>query len=280
MTKSFTNLLGGAIVNKQIDEDAVRGKIIIRESLRNFIPPLSKDEFSQLETNIVKEGVRDPLILWQIDNSYVLIDGHNRYDICKKYNLTFPFKVLPFKEEKEVMDWMINHQLGRRNLTKEQASYLRGLRYQNEKAQGKRSDLTSGQIDQKSNSSTAARLAEEYGVSEVTIRRDGEFAEAIDKIGRDNPQLKNEILTGKVKIRKKDLNPHANKSELQSDSMSSQMRRYTSKKIIEISFEYIKSESRPFNEVCVSLGLEVDISSDRFFMAWIESKNAIEDKSQ
>jgi hypothetical protein len=71
--------------------------------------------------------------------------------------------------------------LGRRNLTVEQKSYLRGKRYNLEKNQGNRTDLTSGTSCQKSET-TAQKLATEYQVAEKTIRQDGHFAEAVDTL--------------------------------------------------------------------------------------------------
>lgn len=50
------------------------------------------------------------------------------------------------------------------------------MRYNAEKAQGKRVDLTSGQNAQKLH--TAEQIAREFGVDEKTIRRDGKLAEA------------------------------------------------------------------------------------------------------
>lgn len=145
MSKDFSNLLGGAIANKQAGELNIRDRIIIREDLKALIPPLATEEIEQLESNILKEGVRDPLVIWPVGDSFVLVDGHNRFSVCQKHGLEFPFKKVNFKDEEEVRDWMIKNQLGRRNLSLEQQSYLRGLRYNREKSQGKRTDLTSGQ---------------------------------------------------------------------------------------------------------------------------------------
>jgi hypothetical protein len=77
---------------------------------------------------------------------------------------------------------MIANQLGRRNLTPEQKSYLRGKRYNLEKkAHGgdRRSEEPSRQND---DLKTAERLSEEYGVSRDTIEQDAQFAEATDTL--------------------------------------------------------------------------------------------------
>jgi hypothetical protein len=76
------------------------------------------------------------------------------------------------------VNWVIANQLGRRNLTPEQKSYLRGKRYQVEKKAKGRPD---GKLPQ-NEGETAERLATEYGVSPATIARDAEFAEATDTL--------------------------------------------------------------------------------------------------
>jgi hypothetical protein len=57
----------------------------IDEQLRDLFPPLTEEEFSQLEQNILRDGCTSPLFTW---NDYI-VDGHNRYSICKKHNIEF-----------------------------------------------------------------------------------------------------------------------------------------------------------------------------------------------
>ena len=52
--------------------------IQIDSELRALIPPLSSEERSQLEVNLVAEGCRDPLVVWK--GHHILLDGHNRYE--------------------------------------------------------------------------------------------------------------------------------------------------------------------------------------------------------
>lgn len=60
-------------------------------------------------------------------------------------------------------------------------SYLIGLRYRQEKKQGQRTDLTSGQNDQKL--ATAERIGRQLGISEKAVRRNEKFADGVDAIG-------------------------------------------------------------------------------------------------
>ena len=280
MSKDFKSLLGGALANKVSEEDDVRNKIVIRENLRLLIPPLSLEEINQLESNIKTEGVREPLIIWPFENEYVLVDGHNRYSICKKLGLEFPFKRIEFKDEEDAKDWMIRNQLGRRNLSPEQQSYLRGLRYNREKSQGKRSDLTSGQNDPKSEThSTAATLAKEYNVSEKTIKRDGEFAKGVDIIGGKNPELKKEILKGNSPIKKGQIqqvakepqlvDPIIENKEVKTITGKESPKKTTADEIAKIAFEFIMIEPMSPKAFYQKIGRNYnEIDPLEFFQVW------------
>lgn len=87
--------------------------IRIEKNLQGLIPPLTQDEFSQLEKSILAEGVRDPLIVWD----GFLIDGHNRYQIATKHGLEFETTAKTFDSLDAAKVWMIDNQKGRRNLT-------------------------------------------------------------------------------------------------------------------------------------------------------------------
>lgn len=86
----------------------------IREELKDLIPPLTKEEYSMLEQSILKEGVRDPITIW----NGIIVDGHNRYAICQKHGLEFSTVGKDFANINEVKIWIIENQLGRRNLSK------------------------------------------------------------------------------------------------------------------------------------------------------------------
>lgn len=61
--------------------------IIIDEEFKSLIPPLSDDEFRQLEANCVRDGIRDPLVVWpQDDSNDILVDGHNRFRISAMHS--------------------------------------------------------------------------------------------------------------------------------------------------------------------------------------------------
>ena len=54
----------------------------IKEEFKKLIPPLTSEEFKQLEQNCLAEGIREAILTW---NGFI-IDGHNRYEIATKWN--------------------------------------------------------------------------------------------------------------------------------------------------------------------------------------------------
>lgn len=104
----------------------------IDPEFQNQIPPLTDDEYKQLEENILKEGkLLSPLIVW----NNTLVDGHNRYAILQKHpEICFSTMPLRFESREEVLAWICKNQLGRRNLTPEQKLFLIGKQYEAEKS--------------------------------------------------------------------------------------------------------------------------------------------------
>ena len=99
----------------------------IDPEFQSQIPPLTDDEFKQLEENILKEGkLLSPLIVW----GNTLVDGYNRYAILQKHpEICFSTMPLRFANREEALAWICKNQLGRRNLTPEQKKFLIGKQY-------------------------------------------------------------------------------------------------------------------------------------------------------
>lgn len=169
-------------------------EIKIDNEFRNLVPAISDEERSQLEANIVEHGgARDPLTVWlRSDDDFVLLDGHNRHEICTRLGLPFTTHQVDLNTRDEAADWIDRNQLGRRNLSRQDYKLLLGRRYNRAKKQGERTDITSGKSCQKS--TTAERLAKEHGVTEKTVRNAGKFQAAAATLG-----IEKEIAAGKVK---------------------------------------------------------------------------------
>lgn len=101
-------------------------QVKINKEFKNIIPPLSNEEKEILEKSIIKEGIREPLIIW----NDTLIDGHNRKEIADRLKLKYKTKKIKFKDKSEAIIWIINTQLGRRNLVPYDRTRL-VLKYEN-----------------------------------------------------------------------------------------------------------------------------------------------------
>lgn len=86
--------------------------LIIDPEFRDLIPPLIEEDRKNLEESLVKEGCRDALVVW----NDVLVDGHNRYEICQAHGIPYKTVEKEFRNRNEAMLWMIQNQLSRRNL--------------------------------------------------------------------------------------------------------------------------------------------------------------------
>lgn len=202
--------------------------ILIDSEFQAIIPPLSAEERAQLEANLLADGCRDPLVVWvqpapepgthkcyahdeskcdlvpeddvwhcrhcehnPAQQEYVLIDGHNRYEICTRNGIEYGIEEMLFDDRDAVMDWMDANQLGRRNITPDQFTLLLGRRYNRaKKAKGAPAGNSNAakQIDQFDPVvSTAEKLAAEHGVSPATVKRAGQYAEAVAAVEKAVP---------------------------------------------------------------------------------------------
>ena len=87
----------------------------IDKEFQELIPPLSQDEYKELEESLKSYGydsARGKIITW----NGIIIDGHNRYEICTKHNIKFETEDKSFADRADVKIWIIRNQLGRRNI--------------------------------------------------------------------------------------------------------------------------------------------------------------------
>lgn len=103
--------------------------LIIDPEFKRLLPELSEKEYSVLEESILSEGCRDALVLW----GQIIVDGHNRYQICRSHGLPFRTEQRAFSSREEAIRWILLNQIGRRNLSPELFKYQIGKRYNVEK---------------------------------------------------------------------------------------------------------------------------------------------------
>lgn len=92
----------------------------IDSEFQALIAPLQLEEREQLEANLVAEGCRDPLVTWR----GILIDGHNRYEICERRGIKYRTVEIALSSREHVLLWIEENQLGRRNLSDDQRGVI------------------------------------------------------------------------------------------------------------------------------------------------------------
>ena len=192
----------------------------IDPEFQSQIPPLTDDEFKQLEENILKEGkLLSPLIVW----NNTLVDGHNRYAILQKHpEIYFSTMPLPFESRGEVLAWICKNQLGRRNLTPEQKKFLIGKQYsvEHRKPGGNSNNQYTAttqeavqeelcQIDTipptSAEASIRKQIAERNNVSESYVARSEKFMRGVEIMEQMIPGMQEKILSGQFKVRDADM---------------------------------------------------------------------------
>lgn len=179
-------------------------QLTIDPEFRDKIPPLSADEYSRLEANILEDGeVREPIVVW----GNTIIDGHNRYKIVQDHpEISFKVKQMNFSDKWDAIAWMCRNQLGRRNLTDEQRTYLIGKQYEAQKMTSggdRKSDEFSSHHSEDLKTRTKDKVARELGVGSSTVERSEHFAKGLDAAEAVSPGIKEAVLTGEVKAPKK-----------------------------------------------------------------------------
>ena len=165
--------------------------IRIDDRLRSHIPPLRPDERAQLEENLLRDGCQSPLIVW----GDVLLDGHNRYEICQQHGIPFETLAVDLPDFEDAIEWIEENQLGRRNLTADQFAYYIGRKY--ERTKGARGNPLFRQNVGVAPGETAERVAVEHGVTARTVERAASYARDVDTIADLlGDGVRTEILSG------------------------------------------------------------------------------------
>ena len=170
--------------------------IEIKQEFKDLIPPLTKEEFKQLENNCMSEGIREKILTW---NGFI-IDGHNRFEIATRWDLDFETESKHFDNEEAVKEWMILNQFGRRNLSNYQRSVL-ALELEDvfkEKAKEKelerKTTFAKSQKSSMETINTNKELSNISGIGQQTIAR-------VKKIQEKAPEeVKAKLRTGEVSI--------------------------------------------------------------------------------
>lgn len=214
-----------------MSQQRVNPVLKIDPEFESRIPPLTSDEFQQLEQNILSEGaVLMPLIVW----GDTIVDGHNRYKIVQTHpEIIFEVFEKDFDNRYEALAWICKNQLGRRNLTPIQKQVLYGEQYEAEKMvdsfRGNQytspRESAAGQNDPQQNyrHHTRQRIAQEAGVSEATIKRYSQYTQGVSAAEEVSPGFRQKVLSGNIKPTQKEMQAVARASPEERKSVIDQV---------------------------------------------------------
>jgi hypothetical protein len=170
--------------------------LTISPRLKSVLPPLTDEQRDRLEENIRSDGeITDPICYWFDGTANVIVDGMNRFEIAGASNLGYDVREMSFTDYDAVELWMLERQAGKRNLTPNQLSELRGRYYNRAKKDDKANlDQSVRSVDQfeppeetlgkprAASKTTAEQVAEKFEVSPATVKRDAARVSIIDNL--------------------------------------------------------------------------------------------------
>ena len=80
-------------------------KLTTYEVFRDLARPVTVPEYERLEQSPLKFGCRHPIITW----GDIIIDGHKRYAICRKHNISFAVDRMNFDSLAEAKIWACDY---------------------------------------------------------------------------------------------------------------------------------------------------------------------------
>ena len=174
--------------------------LVIDKEFEDLLPVLTPEESEKLENSILQYGMLDPIKIWEEPDTgeWIIIDGHNRYNILKKNNIEWhywqDYKIMGELETREdVKQWMLEQQLGRRNLSDaEKYEIVQKFKSVFQKKAKENQSLGGKGLANLPKVDTRKEMAKAIGVSEGTYRK-------LDTVMQSgNEELKQQLREKKV----------------------------------------------------------------------------------
>ena len=164
----------------------------------NLIPPLMPDELKQLEQNILSlNQCLEGIVVW----NNVIVDGHSRYAICREHGIAFEVSRIHFASKEDAALWIVENQLGRRNLTDATRIELACLKVEMLRQKAKENQSAAGGDMRDGKKPTHEKpinvrkeIAAEAGVGEEKVYR------YMKIVGEGAPELAEQVKRGEMKI--------------------------------------------------------------------------------
>lgn len=222
----------------------------IDPELNNVLPELSDADYKALEQSLLTDGFKGaPIMVW----GDIIVDGHNRYEICNKHNIPFDVKSIEFESKEEAILWMVRQQIGRRTLTPLQRIQIveKYKPFYKKKAKENMS-LGGKSYSPKKGSENSTKVEEKIDVR-AELAKDADvstntYARGVKILESGNEELINETISGQKSINKAfgelkksaDIDKTDNGSDLDGElrNLKEVQRKETAQKIKEVREKY------------------------------------------
>ncbi len=170
--------------------------------------PFSQDEMKKLESDLIKNGCLEPIVIWH----GIILDGHKRYKICVEENIDFEVNDMEFDDINEAAVWVCSHRISQYNRKSTTCQYLIGKWYSIQKLVNFEKRKSSGYISFSKEyvknpdenyyhyGHTSIRIGKELGINRSTVEKYRRLSESMDRIDMLEPMLFQAILSGDVEF--------------------------------------------------------------------------------
>ena len=179
--------------NTKTDYTSDQRTPVVLPEMEQLLPPLSVEQFSALERDVLENGCYAPII---VNESMEIVDGHNRFRICEKHGLPFKMMVFSFADLLEAKQWAVETQRNRRNLSMWELGQIAlklkpDLELAAKSNQGLRTDLSVNSPKGYAPTDTRKEMALAVGIGEQSMGR-------IAQLTENAPQTLKKALDSKV----------------------------------------------------------------------------------
>ena len=140
----------------------VRKPVILPE-FSELLPPLTEEQLSALESDLLANGCYSPII---VNEDLAIVDGHNRQRICEQHGIPYRMVVFAFEDLLEAKQWAIDTQKGRRNLDKWELGKI-ALKLRSDVEARARANQSAVGGDRTSEGALSATLPEGYSATDT-----------------------------------------------------------------------------------------------------------------
>src|ERR1019366_9802307 len=179
----------------------------IDREFHSLIAPLQPDEHRQLEANLIAEGCRDALVVW----NGILLDGHNRLEICSRLRIPYRTSKIELPDRESAKLWIEENQVGRRNLTADQRAAIayRILQWRvaiSKRERARKGGLAGGagrsRISLVVASSTKLERPRQREIAAVQLGVSSRKVRCVSEIAKQSSALVEQIVAGTLTIKK------------------------------------------------------------------------------